>query len=148
MTNIISILCMERENIRVQISYVHSNSQIHIKLKWKKECNALYRLTGDIYNVNVMSLDLLIKWNSCRYKLLLVSSILCGCRHLCYIIDAFNLFYVKNSHLFVQFFVLEGYLLLVTGVQNWKIKKCRKSKSRDINNINVIYVSGKSDESK
>lgn len=37
---------------------------------------------------------------------------------------------------------------LVTGVQNWKIKKCRKSKSRDINNINVIYVSGKSDESK
>lgn len=44
--------------------------------------------------------------------------------------------------------MLEGYLLLVTGVQNWKIKKCRKSKSRDINNINVIYVSGKSDESK
>lgn len=77
MTNIISILCMERENIRVQISYVHSNSQIHIKLKWKKECNALYRLTGDIYmyNVNVMSLDLLNKLNSCRYNLLLVSSI-------------------------------------------------------------------------
>lgn len=44
--------------------------------------------------------------------------------------------------------MLEGYLLLVTGVQNWKIKKCRKSKSRDIHNINVIYVSGKSDESK
>lgn len=44
--------------------------------------------------------------------------------------------------------MLEGYLLLVTGVQNWKIKKCRKSESRDINNINVIYVSGKADESK